>query len=91
MNLDLLYPFVLWSAHHYLGFPNGPRGQTEILAGNPKGSREQLGFSPAQGRETGMWGRTMGDLASLVVLPLPFLQKMLLGANQRAFCVHFAS
>lgn len=65
VKLDLLYPFVLWSAHHYLGFPNGPRGQTEILAGNPKGSREQLGFPPAQGRETGMWGRAVGDLASL--------------------------
>ena len=60
VNLDLLYPFVLWSAHHYLGFPNGPRGQTETLVDNRKGIGNNQGFlQPKAGRQAcgrGLWG-----------------------------------
>lgn len=64
VNLDLLYPFVLWSAHHYLGFPNGPRGQTETLVEGflqPKAGRQACGG--------GLWGPGWLGCFAFVLFP----------------------
>lgn len=47
VNLDILCPFLLWGVHHYLGFPNGLKTQSDILLDSYKGTGEQLGLPPA--------------------------------------------
>lgn len=90
MNLDLLYPFLIWDVYHYLGFPNGPRGQTETLVDNRKGRGEQLGLL-----QLGQGGRQVGEGSGrpgwLGSFPFVLSPKDAPGANQKALCVHFVA
>lgn len=72
--------------------PDGSGGETGVKLDNTPGKEEWLGLPPAGGREADGEGSTIPwDLASLAVLLLSSLQKMLLGANGQALRVHFVS
>lgn len=89
-------PLLLYGVWHYMGStlcePDGPGGQTGVNLDDTQGKGRDQGFLQLEaGRQMGEGSGIPWDLASLAVLFLSSVQKMLLGANQQALCVHFVS